>query len=163
MHLNIGLNAYSFDLLSSNNFSKWIKFEHGGNMCTCLYIYSWLCMSVLWWCRTQISEKEKNIKKYCKSTRIMYVNWLFITIGMPYVKKKHNKEKLELTFELWIFFTSQQGLAPSWQHAGCQFLCQALDRGSKVMLVFLEEKLKAPITHFSLICKFWDQIQNCPI
>ena len=27
-------NAYTFDLLSSNNFSKWIKFEYGGNMCT---------------------------------------------------------------------------------------------------------------------------------
>ena len=46
----------------------------------------------------------------------MYVNWLFIIVGMHYVqkkKKKLNKGKLELTFELWIFFTSQQGLAPS--------------------------------------------------
>ena len=44
----------------------------------------------------------------------MYVNWLFITVGMHYVqKKKLNKGKLELTFELWIFFTSQQSLAPS--------------------------------------------------
>ena len=45
----------------------------------------------------------------------MYVNWLFITVGMHYVqkKKKFNKGELELTFELWIFFTSQQGLAPS--------------------------------------------------
>ena len=31
--------------------------------------------------------KAKNIKKYCKSTRIMYVNWLFITVGMHYVQK----------------------------------------------------------------------------
>ena len=70
----------------------------------------------------------------------MYVNWLFITVGMHYVqKKKLNKGKLELTFELWIFFTSQQGLAPSSQHVGCQFLCQTLDRGSKEMLVYLEE------------------------
>ena len=77
--------------------------------------------------------------------------------------KKINKGILELTSEVWIIFTFQQGLAPSWQHVGYQFLCQPLDRGSKVMLVFLEEKLKAPITHFSLICKFSDQIQNCPI
>ena len=33
-------NAYSFDLLSSNNFSKWIKFEYGGNMCTWLHMHS---------------------------------------------------------------------------------------------------------------------------
>ena len=71
--------------------------------------------------------------------------------------------KLKLTSELQIFFTFQQGLAPSLQHVGHQFLCQSLDRGSKVMLVCLEEKLKAPITHFSLICKFSDQIQNFPI
>ena len=31
--------------------------------------------------------KAKNIKKYCKNTRIMYVNWLFITVGMHYVQK----------------------------------------------------------------------------
>ena len=72
-----------------------------------------------------------------------------------------NKGKLELTSEMWIFFTFQQGLAPSRQHVGYQFLCQPLDRGSKVMLVFLEEE--APITHFSLISKFSDHIQNCPI
>ena len=62
-----------------------------------------------------------------------------------------NKRKLELTSEMWIFFTFQQGLAPSWQHVGCQCLCQPIDRGSEVMLVFLEEKLKVPITGFSLI------------
>ena len=132
-------------------------------MCTWLYIYSWLCMPVLWWCTTQISGKQKTLKRYCKSTRIMNVNWWFMTVGMHYVKKKLNKRKLELTFELWIFLTCQQGLAPYWQHVGCQFLCQPLDRGSKVMLVFLQGKLRAPITHFSLICKFSDQIQNCPI
>ena len=93
----------------------------------------------------------------------MNVYWWFMTVGMHYVQKKLNKGKLELTFELWTFLTSQPDLAPSWQHVGCQFSCQPLDRGSKVMLVFLEEKLKAPITHFSLICKFSDQIQNCPI
>ena len=43
----------------------------------------------------------------------MNVNWLFIAVGMHYVQKKHNKEKLELTSELWIFFTFQQGLASS--------------------------------------------------
>ena len=43
------------------------------------------------------------------------------------------------------------------------FKCQPIVRGSQVMLVVLEEKLKAPITCSSLICKFSDQIQNCPI
>ena len=65
--------------------------------------------------------------------------------------KKINKGILELTSEVWIIFIFQQGLAPSWQHVGYQFVCQPLDRGSKVMLVFLEEKLKAPVTRFSLI------------
>ena len=53
-----------------------------------------------------------------------------------------NKENLEFTSEFWAFYTFQQSLAPNWQHAGCQFLCQSLDRGSKVVLGFLEEKLK---------------------
>ena len=156
-------NAYSFDLLSSNNFSKWIKFIYEGNMCRWLYIYSWLYMSMLWWCRTQISAEQKVLKRYCKSTRITNINWLFIAVGMHYVQKEMNKGKLELTSEMWMFFTFQQGLAPSWQQVGCQFLCQPIGRGSKVMLVFLEEKRKAAITHFSLICKFSDRIQNCPI
>ena len=119
-------------------------------------------MSVLWWCRTQISGEQKTLKRYCKSTRIMNVNWLFRAVGMHYVqkKKKLNKGKLGPTSEFWIFFTFQQGLAPSWQHVGCQFLCQPLGRGSKVMLVFFEEKLKVPITCFSLICKFLDQIHS---
>ena len=44
----------------------------------------------------------------------MNVNWMFIAVGMHYVqKKKLNKGKLELTSELWIFFTFQQGLTPS--------------------------------------------------
>ena len=39
MHLNVGLNAYSFDLLSGNNFSKWIKFKHGE---TCVDDYTYI-------------------------------------------------------------------------------------------------------------------------
>ena len=70
---------------------------------------------------------------------------------------------MNLLSDLWIFFTFQQGLAPSCRHVRCQFLCQPQGRGSKVMLVFLEEKLKARITHSSLTCKFSDQIQKCPI
>ena len=77
MYLNVGLKTYSFDLLFSNNFSKWIKFGFGGNMYKWLYIHSWLYMSVLWWCRIQISAEQKILKRYCKSTRIMNVNWLF--------------------------------------------------------------------------------------
>ena len=111
----------------------------------------------------KFNGEQKTLKRYYKSTRIMNVNWLFIAVGMHYVQKKINKGKLELTSELWIFFTFQQGLVTFWQHVGCQFLCQPLDRGSKVILVFLEQKPKAPTTHFSLICKFSDQILNCPI
>ena len=43
----------------------------------------------------------------------MNVTWLLIAVGMHYVKKKINKGKLELNSEMWIFFTFQQGLAPS--------------------------------------------------
>ena len=74
--------------------------------------------------------------------------------------KEINKEKLELTSEFSIFFTFQQGLATSWQHVGFQFLCQHLDRGSKVLLGFLEEKLKISMhVNFGLICTFLDQMQ----
>ena len=103
VHLNVGRNAYSFDLSCSNNFSKWIKFGYEVNMCTWLCIYSWLYMSVLWWCRTQIPAEQKILKRYCQSSRITNVNWLFIAVLMHYV------------------------------------------------------------TRFSLICKFLDRIENCPI
>ena len=43
----------------------------------------------------------------------MNVNWPFIAEGMHYVQKDINKGKLELTSELWILFTFQQGPAPS--------------------------------------------------
>ena len=42
MHLNVGLNAYYFDLLCSNSFSKWIKFGYGENMRMSLNITSYL-------------------------------------------------------------------------------------------------------------------------
>ena len=127
------------------------------HMYRCIYMYVYL--SVLWWCITQkITWEQKALRRYCKSTRIINVKWFFV--GML---KKINKGKLEPTFELWLFLTFQKGLAPSWQYVGCQFLCQTLDRGFKVMLVFLEGKLKASITQFGLICKFSHQIQNCPI
>ena len=74
------------------NFSKWIKFAYGGNMCTWLYIHSWLYMPVLRWCRTQISTEQKTLKRYCNSTRIMNVNWSFIAEGMHYVQKKLIRE-----------------------------------------------------------------------
>ena len=67
--------------------------------------------------------------------------------------KEINKEKVELVSEFGFFFAFQQDLAIFWQHAGCLFLCQPnltkvyhglidLNRGSKVLLGFLEEKLK---------------------
>ena len=43
----------------------------------------------------------------------MNVNWLFIAAGMHFIQKSNNKGKLELTSEMWIFFTFQQGLAPT--------------------------------------------------
>ena len=56
--------------------------------------------------------------------------------------KEINKEKLERTSEFWAFFSFQQGLRPYWQHVGCQFLCQPMERVSKILLGFLEEKVK---------------------
>ena len=39
-----------------------------------------------------------------------------------------------------------------------------LNRGSKVLLEFLEEELKISMyIHFGLLCKFSDQIKNCLI
>ena len=39
MHQNVGLNLYSFSVLFSNNFSKWVSFGYG-EMCTILpYFY----------------------------------------------------------------------------------------------------------------------------
>ena len=73
---------------------------------------------------------------------------------------------LDLTSKFWLSFTFQQDQAP---------LCQLnltkvndglidLDRDAKVLLGFLEEKLKTLMyIHFSLLWKFSDQIQNCPI
>ena len=73
-------------------------------------------------------------------------------------------EKLELTSEFWVIFTFRHSLAPNWQHVGCQFLCQSLDRGSKVLLGFLEEKLKTSMyVKFGLFCIFADQMENCSI
>ena len=49
MHWNVGLNPYSFNVLFSNNFLKWVNFGYGGNMCTWLYmiIYiSYICLAV---------------------------------------------------------------------------------------------------------------------
>ena len=47
---------------------------------------------------------------------------------------------------------------------GCQFLCQSLDRGSKVLLGFLEEKLETSIyVKLGLLYAFADQMENCSI
>ena len=37
----------------------------------------------------------------------MNLNWLFIAVGMNYVQKKLNKGKLELTSELWTYFSAR--------------------------------------------------------
>ena len=41
----------------------------------------------------------------------MDANWLFV--GNALCLKETNKEKLDLTSKFWVFFTFQQGLAPS--------------------------------------------------
>ena len=76
------------------------------------------------------------------------------------------KRILDVTSKFCLCFTFQQDQAP---------LCQLnltkvndglidLDRDAKVLLGFLEEKLKTLMyIHFSLLWKFSDQIQNCPI
>ena len=80
--------------------------------------------------------------------------------------KEINKEQLDFTSIFCLCFTFQQGQAP---------LCQLnltevndglidLDKDAKVLLGFLEEKLKTLMyIHFSLLWKLSDQIQNFPI
>ena len=79
--------------------------------------------------------------------------------------KKINKEELEFTSGFWIFLTFQEGVIPSCcQRVGCQFLCQPLERGSKVLVGFLEEKLKMSMyVRFGLLYTSSDQIQSCSI
>ena len=75
--------------------------------------------------------------------------------------KEINKKILDLTSKFWRCFTFQQGQAPS-----CQLNLTKvndglidLDRDAKVLLGFLEEKLKTLMyIHFSLLWKFSDQI-----
>ena len=62
---------------------------------TCVHDYTYIAdytLSVLWWCRIQISAKQKTLKRYYKSSKIMNVNWLFIAVGMHYVQKKNIRE-----------------------------------------------------------------------
>ena len=56
---------------------------------TCVHDYTYIAdyTYVLWQCRTQISGGKKKLKRYCKSTGIMNVNWLFIAVGMHHFKK----------------------------------------------------------------------------
>ena len=75
--------------------------------------------------------------------------------------KEINKKILDLTSKFWRCFTFQQGQAPS-----CQLNLTKvndglidLDRDAKVLLGFLEEKLKTLMyIRFSLLWKFSDQI-----
>ena len=43
----------------------------------------------------------------------MNINCLFV--GMYYIQKKVNMERLEVIFLFWVSITFQQGLATSWQ------------------------------------------------
>ena len=47
--------------------------------------------------------KAKNLKRYCKSTKIMNVNWLFIAVGMHYVQKKLIRENQNLLLNCGYF------------------------------------------------------------
>ena len=73
IYIYICIYIYTYIYIYIYNFSKWIKFAYGGNMCTWLYTHSWLYMPVLRWCRTQIFTVKKTLKRYCNSTRIMSV------------------------------------------------------------------------------------------
>ena len=96
-------------------------------------------------------------------------------LGIHYVQKKINEKKLAPTSKFWLCFTLQQGQAPFWQRLCCKLLCQLnltkvndglinLDSDAKVLLWFLEEILKTLLyIHFSVLWKFSDEIQNCPI
>ena len=44
----------------------------------------------------------------------MNINCLFV--GMYYIQKKVNMERLDVIFLFWVSITFQQGLATSWQH-----------------------------------------------
>ena len=59
---------------------------------------------------TQISGEQKTIKTYQKSTRLIDV---LVICRDALCSKEINKEKLDLTSKFWVFFTYQQGLAPS--------------------------------------------------
>ena len=89
--------------------------------------------------------------------------------------KETSYEKLELTSEFWVFSNFLQGAVPSWQQVGCQFLCQPqltklynglidMDRGSKVLLGFLEEQLKTSMyTHFGFAANFRMRFKIVPL
>ena len=89
--------------------------------------------------------------------------------------KENNNEKLARTSKFWLCFTLPQGQAPFGQGLCCKILCQLnltkvndglinLDGDVKVLLGFLEEILKTLMyIHFSVLWKFSDEIQNCPI
>ena len=59
--------------------------------------------------------RAKNIKKYCKGTRKMNVNWLFIAVGMHYVQKKLIRENQNLLLKCGYFslFSKVQHLLDS--------------------------------------------------
>ena len=70
--------------------------------------------------------------------------------------KEINKKHLDLFTNFWLGFTIQQGKVPLRQLSLTKVNDGLidLDRDAKVLLGFLEEKLKAMYIHFILLCKF---------
>ena len=53
--------------------------------------------------QNQISGEQKTLKRYCKCTRMMNVNWLFIVARMHYVKKDLIRENQNLLLNCGYF------------------------------------------------------------
>ena len=51
MHWSVGLNPSSFNVLFSNNFSKWVIFGYGE---ICVQYWYIIPLTMLWWCKTCI-------------------------------------------------------------------------------------------------------------
>ena len=86
---------------------------------------------------------------------------ILVTYRNALSSKEINKKMLDLTSKFWRCFTFQQGQAPSSQLNLTKVNDGLidLDRDAKVLLGFLEEKLKTLMyIHFSHLWKISDQI-----
>ena len=110
---------------------------------------------------TQISGDQKTIKRYCKSTRIINVNWLFV--GMHYVqiskKSKHaclmitsnaRLKNVPTSFELVRIsnhISQEMTEANSWKD--CSKLFQPSEKSCGMMI---QSKQNSCVRYFSALC-----------